>query len=209
MFGNSKEVIICNNFIDTDKFLFNEKYRNKLRTELNIENKFVLGHVGRFSNQKNHKELVDIFNSVTQDNNDVILILIGTGELVDSIKEYVNKLNINNKVLFLGVKSNTNEYYQAMDLFILPSLFEGLPIVAIEAQTSGLKCLLADTIDSNSDISGNVKFLPLNNIKLWKEEIENIIKNKYIRKDMKKIIIDRGYDLQVEIKKIEDLYLSR
>lgn len=213
MFGKkavkNNEVILCNNFIDTDKFLFNESYRNKIRQELNIENKFVIGHVGRFNYQKNHKELIDIFNSVAKENDDVVLILLGTGELVDEIKEYVDNLKLNDKVLFLGLKANTNEYYQAMDLFMLPSLFEGLPIVAIEAQASGLKCLVADTVDKNSDITGNLTFIPLNNIDLWKKEINKIIKSNYKRENMKKVISKSGYDLTTEIKKIENLYSGR
>ncbi len=212
MFGEkyvkNNEVILCNNFIDTDKFLFNETYRNKIRKDLNIEDKFVIGHIGRFTNQKNHKGLIDIFNSVTKENDNVVLILLGTGELVDEVKEYVNDLKLNDKVLFLGLKSNTNEYYQAMDLFMLPSLFEGLPIVGVEAQASGLKCLFANTIDKESNISSNVIFIPLNNIDLWKKEITKIIKSNYKRENMKKVIVNNGYDLKTELEKIENMYLG-
>ncbi len=210
MFGKkavkNNEVILCNNFIDTDKFLFNEKTRSSIRNELNIADKFVIGHVGRFANQKNHKGLIEIFAKIAKQNNNVVLVLLGTGELEEEIKKYVNNLELNDKVLFLGLKPNTNEYYQAMDLFLLPSFFEGLPIVGIEAQASGLKCLFADTIDRKSDISGNVKFLSLDNKKLWETEIHNIIKSNYKRQNMKKVIVDAGYDMRSEIKKIEALY---
>ena len=213
MFGNkslkNNEVILMNNFVNTDKFLYNERIRNKIRTDLHIEDKFVIGHIGRFNFIKNHKELIDIFARIASTNDNVVLILIGTGELEESIKEYVNNLKLNSKVFFLGLKNNVNEYYQAMDLFVLPSFSEGLPIVGIEAQTSGLMCLFANTIDKKSDISGNVIFLPLNNLELWEEKINEIIISNYERKNLKKKVINAGYDLKNEIKKIEKLYMGK
>lgn len=210
MFGKKamerNEVILCNNFIDTDKFLFNKRVRDKLRNELNIKDKFVIGHIGRFTNQKNHKGLIDIFSHIKNDN--AILMLLGTGELEEEIKSYVEKLHLKNRVLFLGVKENVNEYYQAMDLFILPSFFEGLPVVGIEAQVSGLKCIFSDTIDKKSDISGNVEFISLDEIEKWKDAINKLIKNGYKRNNMKNIAIKSGYDLNNEIHKIENLYLK-
>ena len=166
------------------------------------------GHVGRFDLQKNHKGLIDIFYEVTKEYKNTILLLIGSGILENEIKEYVKELKLENAVMFLCVKDNINEYYQAMDLFVLPSLFEGLPIVAIEAQTSGLQCILSDNIDKNTKITNNVIFLPTNDIELWESNILKTINFKYKRKNMEKEIINANYDLKTEIKKIEKIYME-
>ena len=126
------------------------------------------------------------------------------------IKQKVINLKIEDRVIFLGVKENVNEYYQAMDLFVLPSIFEGLPIVGIEAQASGLKCIFSDRITTESDITENVKFIELNNIEKWDKQIvyEKNNYNKEKRKD-KKIygdLIKKGYDLRTEVNKIEKIY---
>ncbi len=203
-----ENVILLHNFINTDKFLYNEKIRNQIRKKLNIQNDFVIGHVGRFSEQKNHRYLIDIFYHTLSKHPNIKLMLLGTGELESEIQNYVKELGIEDKVLFLGLQENANEYYQAMDLFVLPSLFEGLPVVGIEAQTSGLKCLFADTIDNKSDITKNVTFIPLNDIDLWTKNIEKVMNSHYQRENMKKLIIKANYDLKTEIKKIEKLYLG-
>ncbi len=213
MFGKNafktSNIILCNNFIDTDKFLFNNTIRNKVRNKLKIhDDMFVIGHIGRFANQKNHKGLIDIFSKVAAENDNVMLILLGTGELEQQIKEYVECLGLRNRVLFLGLTLEANEYYQAMDLFILPSLFEGLPVVGIEAQASGLKCLFSKNIDFKCDISGNVEFINLNNLDVWKDKINNIIESNYTRQNMKNVLIKAGYDLHTEINKIEKMYLE-
>ena len=137
-------------------------------------------------------------------------MLLGNGKLEEQIKQKVINLKIEDRVIFLGVKENVNEYYQAMDLFVLPSIFEGLPIVGIEAQASGLKCIFSDRITTESDITENVKFIELNNIEKWDKQIvyEKNNYNKEKRKD-KKIygdLIKKGYDLRTEVNKIEKIY---
>lgn len=208
MYGKRANAILLNNAIDTEKFLFNETTRNRIRKELKIEDCFVIGHIGRFDKQKNHKCLIDIFYQLKKVHQNVALMLIGSGILEEEIKKYVKELKLENEVMFLGVKDNTNEYYQAMDLFVLPSLFEGLPIVAIEAQTSGLKCILSDNIDKNTRITDNVIFLPTDNVELWKNNILKTIKLKHKRKNMMKEIINANYDLKTEIKRIEKIYVE-
>ena len=135
---------------------------------------------------------------------------MGNGKLEEQIKQKVINLKIEDRVIFLGVKENVNEYYQAMDLFVLPSIFEGLPIVGIEAQASGLKCIFSDRITTESDITENVKFIELNNIEKWDKQIvyEKNNYDKEKRKD-KKIygdLIKKGYDLRTEVNKIEKIY---
>ena len=208
-FGVEKKYTLINNAIDIEKFIYNEEIREKIRNELGIKKEeFVIGHVGRFMNQKNHKFLIDIFNEIYKKNKNAILLLIGIGELENEIFEKVKSLGLDKNVIFAGSVSNVNEYYQAMDVFILPSLFEGLPVVGIEAQAAGLKCFMSDTITDEVAITENVKFLNLKNdsLDIWADEI---LKSKeYIRKDMSKEIIKAGYSIKEEAKKLQDIYLK-
>lgn len=133
----SGKVYVLNNAIDYDKFKFNDCIRNKIRRELGLDNKFVVGHVGRFCEQKNHIFLIDIFCQVIKHNRDSVLVLVGEGPLKEEIKKLVKERNIETNVLFLGQRSDVNELLQAMDVFVLPSLYEGLPVIGVEAQASG------------------------------------------------------------------------
>lgn len=203
-----KEVLMINNAIDTQKFLYNEEIRKKIRKKYNIGNEFVVGHVGRFEGQKNHTFLIDMFSNICRKEKNVKLLLVGTGSLVNEIKQKVRKLQLEDKVIFCGVCSNINELYQAMDLFVLPSIFEGLPVSGIEAQASGLKCLFSNTISKECDITENITFLPINNSEIWAEELIKIIKNGYKRENMQEKIKKANYDMKTEVKKIEKLYLG-
>ena len=213
MFGkkivSSKRVIITNNAIETDKFIFDEEIRNKKRKELGLkENDFIIGHVGRFNEQKNHIQMLEILNPILSKSDNIKLILIGTGELEEQVKNKVKSMKINNKVIFLGPKKNVSEYYQVMDLFILPSIFEGLPIVGIEAQASGLKCIFSDNITKEVDITGNSIFISISDQEKWRKTIYAIKEKGYIRKNERSNIIKNGYDLKEEINKIEEIYLN-
>lgn len=170
LFG--KDVKIINNAIDIEKFIFDEKKRNEIRNKFNLNDKFVIGHVGRFEPQKNHKFLVNMFNEYQKQDKDAILLLIGTGSLENKIKELVHKLKLDNKVIFTGNISNVNEMYQAMDFFVLPSFHEGLPVVGIEAQISGLKCLLSNRITEETKITNNISFISIDNYDKWIKEIK-------------------------------------
>ena len=161
---------------------------------------------GRFNKQKNHLGLIDIFYKLSEKEKNVKLLLIGTGELEDIVKKKVEELKLNDKVLFLGAKPNVNEYYQAMDLFVLPSLFEGLPIVGIEAQTSGLKCIVSNNITKELDITNNVEFVPIEKEDEWISKIVQYKVNGYKRENMKEIIINKNYDINTEINKLENIY---
>ena len=206
---DEKGVLFVNNAIDTEKFVYNIKLRESIREKYKIlPNEFIIGHVGRFEEQKNHSFLVEIFKQISQERENVKLLLVGTGSLEEKIKKQVKNLNLENKVIFTGVCTNINEIYQAMDVFILPSIFEGLPVSGIEAQASGLKCLLSDTITKEVEITNNIKFLPIENKDIWVREIENLIDNHYERKDMSLDIKNANYDMKTEVNKIEKLYLS-
>lgn len=152
---------ILNNAIDTEKFIFNEETRLKKRKELQIEDKFVIGHVGRFHPQKNHYFLIDIFKEIYNINKNSVLLLIGDGDLKKSIQEKVEDLGLSNNVVFTGVRPNVPELLQAMDVFLFPSLYEGLPVALIEAQAAGLPCIVSDKITTDTKITDLISFVPL------------------------------------------------
>ena len=145
LYGNKKFEVIPN-AIDTKNFEYNESFRKEIRDKLKLGNKLVIGNVGRFNLQKNHFFLIDIFYNIYNINKNAVLLLVGKGELENTIKEKVNKLGLEKCVYFLGIRSDINKIYQGMDIFLMPSLFEGLPLTGIEAQMSKLKCFFSDNI---------------------------------------------------------------
>lgn len=206
----NKEYTVLNNSIDSNKFIFKEEIRNKIKKELNIENNFVVGHVGRFHPQKNHNFLIDIFKELKEKKNNAKLLLIGTGPLETEIKNKVKKLDLENDIIFLGNKSNMNEIFMAMDIFIFPSLFEGLGIVAVESQAAGIPCLAADTLPPESIVSPLCKHISLNaNSKEWAEKAMELSTSKYKHTNMQNNIIKAGYDIKNTAKKMEKYYLSK
>jgi glycosyltransferase EpsF len=175
LFGNkvfdSGRVTVIRNAIDTSKFRFNPVTRERVRRELGIEDKFVVGHVGRFMPQKNHTFLLDIFAEVHRRDPDSVLLLIGDGELKHSMEEKTKRLGLASSVIFLGARDDVHELYQAMDVFVLPSLYEGLGMVAVEAQTSGLPCALSNRVPEEAKVIDDVEFLPIDNISMWADAI--------------------------------------
>lgn len=197
--------MVLHNAIDVDKFIYNENIRNRIRDELNLQDKFVIGHVGRFMEQKNHEFILELFKVILEKEPNAILLLLGDGELQEKIKQKANELKIYDSIKFLGNVNNVNEMYQAMDVFILPSLFEGLPVVGIEAQAAGLKCFFSDIITKEVKITENVKYISLNSsLNNWASAI--LDEKIYNRKDMKNVIIEAGYSIDEEVKKLEKIY---
>ncbi|MNO93055.1 putative glycosyltransferase EpsF [compost metagenome] len=202
-----EKIQIINNAIDCPKFSYDVEKREYVREKMKLNNKFVVGHVGRFNNQKNHEFLIDIFYEIHKKNNEAILLLVGLGPLEEKIKEKVRKKLPEKTVVFLGQINNINEILQGMDVFILPSLFEGLGIVLIEAQMSGLRCIASSTIPKEAQITENISFLSLElSAQTWADTVvSNTIESRYI--DLKKIT-DAGFDIDVEAKKLVEYYLS-
>lgn len=198
--------IILPNAIDLQKFRYNSEIRNKYRRLLEIDDETLLiGHVGNFNEQKNHKFLINIFYQV-QLQKKAKIILIGTGHLLESIKEQVNKLHINDKVIFLGERNDVNCWMQAMDLFVFPSLWEGLPVSLIEAQASGLDCIISDNISKEVIINSKyVSILTLNDITTWKENVCNTTFD-YSRKDRYKQLQKMGYDINSIVNQLINIY---
>ena len=166
------KIIIIHNAIDVEKFKYNEKIRKEIRKKLNIENKLVLGNVGRFMKQKNHDFLIDVFNEMHRENKDTVLLLIGEGPLENEIKKKVNLLGLEDCVYFLGIVNNVNEYMQAMDILVFPSLYEGLGMVLVEAQTAGLKCITSTEVPREVELTELIEFISLKEpIEIWKKSI--------------------------------------
>lgn len=177
---NGKDFTIFNNGIDLDKFKFNLDNRNKLRKELKInDDTTVYGLVATFLPVKNHNFLIDIFNELLKFNKNAKLILIGEGVLQNEIKDKVEQLKITDKVLFLGKQADVTKLYSVLDVYVMPSLGEGLSISLIEAQINGLKCYTSCDVDNNSNITGNVEFLSLDKSALeWAKYIINSDNNR-------------------------------
>lgn len=207
---NNNNYTIIRNAIETQNFIYNEKTRNKIRKLLNInENTFLIGHVGRFTNQKNHNFIIETMFRffIKEPFADVKVILIGDGELEGKIKNKIKKYNMEDKFIFTGNIPNTNEYYQAIDLFILPSKYEGLPLVGIEAQTACVPCIISNKVTDEVKITNLVEFLPLDE-KVWVDMIIEKMNTKHQREDMTKQIKEKGYDIDTEVKRLESIYYN-
>lgn len=192
----NNKVTIINNAIPTEDFTFDLRRRDKIRRELQIENKFVVGHVGRFSQQKNHSFLIDVFLDIYKKNNNSVLVLVGEGELENEIKEKIEAYNLTNNVVFTGVRSDIPDLMMAMDVFVFPSFYEGMPNVVIEAQATGLPCIISDSITQEVAISELVTFLSIKDSPgKWANKSLNYRDN-FERKNMKLCIVESGYDIE-------------
>lgn len=197
---NDKKITIIPNAIDLDKFKFDEKARKQLRKELDIKaDTFVVGHIGRFVPQKNHTFLIDIFNELHKEKADSVLLLIGQGPLEEKIKQKVEKLGLTDSVKFLGQRNGTNKLYSAMDVFVLPSLYEGLPVVGVEAQANGLPSFFSECITKEIAILPNAFIEQSTIAKQWSNKL--ILKNTRISTPL-----PRSYNIVSEAKKIKVFY---
>ena len=156
-----EEIQVLNNAVNVEEFLFNKEMRQKIRRELNVRDELVIGHIGRFNKQKNHEFLIDIFKSVVEKRPDAVLVMAGEGNLKPQIEKKVADLGLSSNVRFLGVRSDIANLMQGLDLFLFPSLFEGLPVVLVEAQAAGLKCLISDSITKETNITERIEFASL------------------------------------------------
>ncbi len=202
-------VLIINNAIDIQKFEFNNTLRIKKREELGLANKIIIGHIGYFGEQKNHDFLIDIFSEVNKLKNDTHLLLIGLGVLEKKIIDKVDSLGLTGVASFLGSRPDVNELLSAFDIFIFPSLYEGLPVTIVEAQAAGLKCIISDEVTKEVLLTNLTKYISLKvPAKEWAKEIINEIENNAERKDMSNIIKNKGYDIAYEANKLERIYVE-
>ena len=199
------EVKIIHNAIDLDKFKFDPIARKNLRKELGIDDEtIVIGHVGRFVQTKNHHFLIYAFKKYHNKNPNAKLLLIGTGPLEEKIKAKVKKLNLEDSVLFLGQRNDTNKLYSVMDIFCLPSLYEGLPVAGIEAQAAGLPCVYSDKVTIEADAANNAYYASIKNIYSYLQTLEQAIANRV--KNRNNIKFSKHFQISSNVNILEKFY---
>lgn len=213
LFGNKipkQKIRIMKNAIELQKYVYNPQTREKYRKHFGIaDGECVIGNVGRFAYAKNQEFLIKVFaemcgsGEVNKQKNK--LLLVGSGEREQEYKRIVHENNLDDNVIFMGYRTDVSEVLQAMDIFCLPSRMEGLGIALVEAQASGLPCIISDNVPKDGIINGNVFQLSLN-AALWKEKILECEREKYRRENSKIDLIDGGYDINMQIKNIEHGY---
>lgn len=203
------EVRIFYNAIDLAPFSFREQTRAEVRLELGLSNELVVGHVGRFVHVKNHKFLIEIFHELLKQRADAVLLLIGDGPLRKETEMLAGQLEISDHVRFLGQRADIGRLYQAMDLFLLPSFYEGLAVVCVEAQTASLPCLVSDQVSRETDLLGGMDFFPLDaGAKDWADEVLRLLARSGAREDCGERIRAAGYDIQCAARELEEYYLA-
>ena len=203
IFGKSSSTII-KNAIDFKKYKYNRSVREAERKALGLENNKVICHVGRFTKQKNHAFLIDLFDDLYCEDDSYKLMLIGDGELLDGVKEDVKERGLSSNVLFMGLIDDVSRKLQASDVFALPSKFEGLCLAAIEAQATGIPCRFSGTVDGRTKVNSNVAFVEQFDTKKWVESIKDAFME--TRNIDQVNLIEAGFDIVTEAKKLDDFY---
>ena len=207
----AEKAMIVKNGVDAKKFAFNQASREEIRNRYGIsEDCLVLGHVGRFSKVKNHEKLIGIFNAFQKIHSNSKLILIGTGELMQSIKDQVESMNLSDKVIFVGSTDDVPSYLSAMDVFVFPSFFEGFGMVVLEALTSGLQVYASDCLPSEILSFDDVIAISLSlSDEEWALKIHDCLKDFKINRDVAyKVIVDKGYDITDVAEDVANLVLT-
>ncbi len=205
---NTNNFKVLNNAINAKDYTFNLNLRNDKRKEFGIsDNSILVGHVGRFFPQKNHEFLIDIFNQFHKDHPNSYLMLVGEGELKTSIQDKVNTLGLEDNVIFTGLRSDVNDLLQAMDIFLFPSLYEGLPVSIVEAQAAGLPCLISDKVPIECKKTDLVYQLNLeDSVNTWADKIYEL--SHITRRDTYEEIKESGFDIVENAKWLENFYIS-
>lgn len=209
MFGGREYTVICN-AIDTKKYVFTPTVSDENHQKLQIEkNEIVIGHIGRFHPQKNHSFLIDVFLECVKQKSNVKLLLVGDGNDKKKIQDKVDHFGISDKVIFTGVRTDIPELLQAMDVFVFPSLYEGLPVTLIEAQAAGLPCVISDQVSEECIVTKDlVTIMKLSDsAERWAQHI--LTRMKIPKTDHKEEIQECGYDIRIEAPKLEAYYLDK
>jgi glycosyltransferase involved in cell wall biosynthesis len=209
LFADKEEqTVIVKNGIECEQFAFSPGVREQVRQELKLtKDHFVVGHVGRFAHQKNHAFLIDIFAELNKERPESVLVLVGDGPLRFEIEKKIRDLDLRSSVQFLGIRSDINRLLQAFDVFVFPSLHEGLPVTLIEAQGAGLPCLISQSITPEVDMGIElVDYLALNNKKSWVAQIKHLITSKLPRSTSASSLYGKGYDIKGTAQWAENFY---
>lgn len=209
MFGNTDfdngKVFVMKNAVDFEKFVMSEEEISTRKKSLGIDGKVVVGHIGRFTYAKNHKFLLNIFMEMRKQNSSTVLLLVGDGELHDEIVGYINKLGLNEAVVLTGKVRDPENYYKLNDVIVLPSIFEGLSMTAVESQVAGVPCLISNAIPKEAIISDGCLSLDINDApETWAENAFKLV-NKNISYSHNK----NDYDIRIQVKKLEKWYSSK
>lgn len=206
LFGRGAEFEVVNNAIDLSRFAFDSEARARTRAGLGLAfNQLAVGHVGRFMPQKNHRFLIEAFAELVRLRPNSVLLLAGAGEDEAAARGWVAELGVVDKVRFLGQRDDVGKLYQAFDAFVLPSLYEGLPLVSVEAQAAGLPCFLSDRITREVDVTGAVRFLPIDDVSAWVDALADVKPGTRVDvfgKDFE------GYDIDRAADKLDSRYLE-
>lgn len=198
---------VIKNAIDISKFAFDDLERMDKRKKLGISDKYVIGHVGRYCYIKNQLFLLDIFERIKKIKPEAYLLLIGKGEDEPKIRKKISELGLDNSVLMLIDRSDVAQLYQAMDVFVMPSLFEGLPVVGVEAQANGLPCIFSNNVSNEILMTDNADSVELSDkIDVWVEKIINAKRNDC--ESVQKQLRTKGYDVSIESLKLKEIYES-
>ncbi len=206
MFGKNEKFIVLPNAIDTDKYVFSSNKRKYMREKLELPNDaFVIGHVGRFSEVKNHSFIIELCEKFLKRNNNTYVLFAGQGELMDEMKKVVSKKGLDNSILFLGLRKDIPDLMQAMDVFILPSLYEGLPVSVIEAQAAGLPCLISENVPLDCAITDLVRQVELD-VPKWEDALMQV--KEFKRRNTQEEIKNARFDIKENAIYLENYYLS-
>lgn len=200
---------ILHNATHVDTFRFSEADRQRMRNQYGWQDKTVIGHVGRFDAQKNHARLLEIFACYAQQNEQAVLVLVGEGTLAAEMRQKAKHLGLENRIFFVGMQENVSPWYQAMDVFLMPSRFEGLPVVGIEAQAAGLPCLFSTAVPEEARLSAHAAAFSLaEKNEVWARGISRLVTNLADRKAGAEIVRNAGYDIVQEARRLQETYLQ-
>lgn len=199
--GEKKTInfILIQNAINTKNFKFNPQLREDYRKKHNIQEQVVIGHVGRFHPQKNHRFLIQIANELKKMNFRFQMVLVGSGELFEEITSMTKQNNLEENIIFIGKTDKSYDYYNMFDVYLLPSLFEGLGISLVEAQTNGLTCLIAESVPQEAIFNSNVITIPFYDREVWSKEIVKLETKRFDP-------INNPFDVNQNINQFSDFY---
>ncbi len=207
LFGENVNFTIIHNAVEIDKFKYNESYRKQIREKLNVKDAYLIGHIGRFCEQKNQEFIIEVFKKCRNEKEKMKLLLIGDGKDKEKIKQKVKLLDLEEDVIFLDSTPNVYQYYSAFDLFIMPSKFEGLVIVGVESQANGLTTLFSDTISKEIKANDKVEFLSIQDATVWKDRILFLAKSGAASRHFdREKFKNAGYDIDTQTKNLERIY---
>lgn len=208
LFGDGANYKVLYNGIDLNRFTFNKANRDFLREKLGLTDKKIILNVGRFADQKNHDFIVDIFERVCESEPDAVLMLIGTGPLQKTVEDKLRSKQLLDKTIILSDIKDTENYYNAADVFILPSKYEGMSIVSVEAQATGLPALISNEVTREIAVTDIVEYLPITDSSVWADRIIHVLSNKFNRSVYNEQFENTPFNIEQTVSDLEKIYLG-